>query len=246
MFYTADKELVVRNSQDTVAGCCRGKTLLELCTSAQIRIMNGRSIGDIDGKYTCYKYNGSSVVDYVITSESNMKNVLYMQVLDFEGDISDHCCLSWSVKCNYVQSKLDTNGQKPFACYFIWDMSCIFKYQNAFSNEATKAKIRNFMSSDKKLELNIEEDVEKITDIYIDAANSSLLKHKVKRSKKRKHKPWFNTNLQKLKREVISLGKVLQKRPNDPEVRSLFFRTLKRYTKQRKSDHRKFKEKMMS
>ena len=71
-FYFPDIEIIPRFSQDVKQVCTRGKRLLELCTTAQLRILNGRIIGDSIGKFTCDKYGGSSVVDYVITSESNV------------------------------------------------------------------------------------------------------------------------------------------------------------------------------
>jgi hypothetical protein len=42
----------------------RGRPLLELCVTTKMRILNGRVIGDLFGKYTCHKPTGSSVVDY--------------------------------------------------------------------------------------------------------------------------------------------------------------------------------------
>ena len=47
MFYTSNREMIIRDSKDIVSTCIRGKALIELCTSAQMRIVNGRSIGDI-------------------------------------------------------------------------------------------------------------------------------------------------------------------------------------------------------
>ena len=46
---------------------CRGKALIDQCTALGLRFLNGRIVGDCPGKKTCYKYNGSSTVDYVIT-----------------------------------------------------------------------------------------------------------------------------------------------------------------------------------
>ena len=96
--YHADKKLIVRNSQDKSVVCSRGKRLLELCCSSQIRILNGRTIGDCGGKFTCHKYGGSSVVDYIVTSEANLCNILCFQVNDFIGELSDHCSISCVIK----------------------------------------------------------------------------------------------------------------------------------------------------
>jgi hypothetical protein len=48
------------------------KELLDLCISNQLRILNGRVLGDIFGNYTCYTPNGASVVDYAA-----IKNIMF-------------------------------------------------------------------------------------------------------------------------------------------------------------------------
>ena len=105
-FYTVDRHIIERNNEDSLI-CDRGKDLLALCVSAQLRILNGRSIGDIDGKFTC------SAVDYMICSEEIFRTIRYMEVLSFIGDLSDHCCLSCSIKCNYTFNF--TNAVKQMA-----------------------------------------------------------------------------------------------------------------------------------
>ena len=41
-----------------------GNNLLDICIGSQLRIMNGRTIGDTSGKPTYHGYNGSSLDDY--------------------------------------------------------------------------------------------------------------------------------------------------------------------------------------
>ena len=59
-----------RNSEDNVPSDHRGKELLEMCKSLGLLILNGRKVGDLFGKYTSFQWNGSSVVDYVLASNS--------------------------------------------------------------------------------------------------------------------------------------------------------------------------------
>ena len=54
--------------------------MLETCTALNLRILNGRIVGDLEGKKTCFHYNGSSVVDYVIGSKSILRNAQYLIV----------------------------------------------------------------------------------------------------------------------------------------------------------------------
>ena len=66
---TNSQNVYPRNSYDKTVNS-RGTDLLDLCISADLNIVNGRKIGDANGKYTCFTWNGSSVVDYVITSNT--------------------------------------------------------------------------------------------------------------------------------------------------------------------------------
>ena len=61
----------------------RGKQLLQMCISLKLRFLNGRMLGDTNGNFTCYKPNGTSVVDYIIMSEELLKNTLNCKISSF-------------------------------------------------------------------------------------------------------------------------------------------------------------------
>ena len=48
-----------------------------------LHILNGRTIGDLFGEFTCLQSGGASVVDYFIISSDCKQYVKYMSVLDF-------------------------------------------------------------------------------------------------------------------------------------------------------------------
>lgn len=62
----------------------RGKELLELCIGNQLRILNGRRFGNITGRFTCFKTNGSSIVDYMIASVFLLHQVLYVKLVNLK------------------------------------------------------------------------------------------------------------------------------------------------------------------
>ena len=49
------------------------RSLVNLCISNKLSILNGRVKGDLLGKVTCYKPNRASVVDYAILSNALIK-----------------------------------------------------------------------------------------------------------------------------------------------------------------------------
>ena len=79
--YDIDIAVNDRNSQDTIVDA-RGRDMIDICIGNKLRILNGRTLGDSKGKYTCYKPVGFSVIDYFIVSESLMSQILYMTVSD--------------------------------------------------------------------------------------------------------------------------------------------------------------------
>ena len=52
-----------------------GNLLVNICKDLQLRILNGRFLGDSLGYYTFYNSNGQSTVDYMLASQSVFYNV---------------------------------------------------------------------------------------------------------------------------------------------------------------------------
>jgi hypothetical protein len=244
--YMVDLNIIPRNSQDNAQSCSRGKKLLDLCVSARLRIVNGRCVGDAQGQYTCHKYSGSSVVDYLVTSEQNLKRILFLRVLNFLGQLSDHCCLSWAMKCNilnYSNLKMKATKKSYMPDMFIWNKMSIASFQLALSSCETQREVDNFMKSDIS---DVDKPVDSVTNMLLKAANNSLKVHlKSKSNKNVKRKPWFDRELKDLKQDVLYCSRHMQKHPNLPAVRKMFFTSLKLYKKAKKSKKQKFKEKTL-
>ena len=87
-----------RNSEDKVPADHRGRELLEMCKSLGLLILNGRKVGDLYGAYTSFQWNGSSVVDYVLASNSIYSSVSYFKVGNYIPWLSDHCALRYRAR----------------------------------------------------------------------------------------------------------------------------------------------------
>ncbi|CAC5382983.1 unnamed protein product [Mytilus coruscus] len=86
--YHPDRTLS-RNNLDHKHTNNSGKLLLNMCKETKIRILNGRTTGDLNGQPTCITYNGSSLVDYTLTSEELIDSIGYFVVHDFTS-LSNH------------------------------------------------------------------------------------------------------------------------------------------------------------
>ena len=56
-----------------------------------LRILNGRTTGDLLGQFACHTPNGCSVVDFFIVSENLFNNISFFKVSNLLADLSDHC-----------------------------------------------------------------------------------------------------------------------------------------------------------
>ena len=103
-------------------------------------ILNGRTRGDMLRKFTCYKSNGSSVIDYAIVSSPLMKQVTYFSVLPLSV-YSCHCPISFALKTKAFQIDKECNNfllQKP--SHFIWTNEKKNLYKSILNEWQTRLK----------------------------------------------------------------------------------------------------------
>ena len=170
--YLQDNSLECRISQDKVIDA-RGRDLLDLCVESQMHILNGRTFGDTQGMFTSYKYTGSSVVDYMITSESLLSQILYFNVSLNKPRLSDHSKISCKIMANYsMQCK--SNNVLPFHVKYKWTETSSQSFKDALCSFSIKQKILNF----ENLDANSSSDVllDNLENIIFAAADVSLKK----------------------------------------------------------------------
>ena len=134
-----DSDIETRDSQDRTI-CKRGRELIDLCTASRSRILNGRISGDTAGWFTCHNTQGSSVVDYAIVSQDLLDKILYFEVGDFMGHLSDHCLISWGLICNYSKDQNEHTGKLlSFPKQFKWNAeSSIADFQLALTTPSVQ------------------------------------------------------------------------------------------------------------
>lgn len=119
--YTPDIELP-RFSEDKGHVNNNGLCLLDFCKQTGLRIMNGRVGEDYGiGCYTFVGSRGSSVVDYILSSQDLFKNISHFKVHD-PNLLSYHCLLSFSInfdKCN--EREVTENNYERVNGKFVWN-----------------------------------------------------------------------------------------------------------------------------
>ena len=88
-----------------------GQRLTEYCIASGMYIINGRTLGDRQGKKTCYQSNGASTVDYGIASENMKNNIVKFEVMD--PFISDHCPIKIEMRSKNIQGNKSVTSTLP-------------------------------------------------------------------------------------------------------------------------------------
>ncbi len=124
-----------------------GEKLLSLCRSTPLRICNGRKLGDLQGAFTCYKYNGQSSVDYCLVSPGLFDRVSTFSVCNFLPHLSDHCGIEVVLETNYISiaSTLDYN-YIPKPKKVKWDVNISVRFENVLQSEKSKCFLKNFLT----------------------------------------------------------------------------------------------------
>ena len=89
--YEIDSITSIRNNQH-ISINEYGQQLLDLCIATKLRILNGRTMGDLQGHITYIGNTGHSTVDLVLASEICLLQsglIQYLSVLDL-NHVSDH------------------------------------------------------------------------------------------------------------------------------------------------------------
>ena len=135
-----------RGNKDTVTNQY-GEQLIALCRSVPLRICNGRKLGDILGEYTCYKWNGQSVVDYCLVSPNIYDQISSFKVHTFIPQLSDHCSVSLTLQSDFYCTPQPTHNisnllEKPRKLN--WSKKIESNFENILQSSDAKIFVSNF------------------------------------------------------------------------------------------------------
>ena len=243
--YNCDSQILpVRSNKDTILND-QGKELLDLCIESSMRILNGRKLGDLNGNYTCFKYNGKSSIDYALVQEDIFNEVIYFKVHDFLGDLSDHCQISLGIKSQFKTSDLSCSKNKEpskLPDKYKWNPESATAFKLALSAPQIQSLINKYINT---TFINSENAVESFNNIIEKTCKlAEIKKHKSKFSnpKNIKSAVWFNQNCIKLKQSVRQLGKKLCHDPKNSYLQTAFHAERKKYKKYTKYCKHSFKQ----
>ena len=222
-----------------------------------MKILNGRTLGDLMGKYTYVGYNGLSTVDYVLGSENLlMKN----QVHSFEVEeltlLSDHrpLCLTLQHEGNKRKQKEDhitkctpKKNKILIKDYGSYEMNLRTKMNKKYT-ESMIQRLKHITTKNESASLN--NIIGEISDLYVTSADTFSHNHvkidKVKCKQNKSKKAWFTKDCRTLKRKLNQMRKILDRNPDKENARKLFYKTQKQYKKLVKLKRRQFEQNITS
>lgn len=221
-----------------------GRSLLDLCIASQSRILNGRTLGDTTGKCTSYQYNGASIVDYCIVSSSLLNCVRFFSVSDLTPH-SDHSQITTCLSLSYKVKTFQTN--RTAVNNLKWNPIISEKFVETIQSTEIRKDIESFLN-DTSLSFDTDSATEKLSNIYNMAANIvGAIRPKTRcKSKKRKHKKWFDRECSCLKRSIRDLARRISCGQPNNELLKHYYTEKKRYKTLIRRKHRQYKAKLLN
>ena len=215
-----------RTSQDTTTNK-KGKDFLDLCNKSQLVILNGRKLGDISGKYTCHKYNGSSVVDFIATSYNLYSKVKYFKVLEPVW-FSDHCPLACSIEVRVHRNEAEIENEYSS----LQELPTKYKWEEEGARLFQHKVEKTLLKEVGKLDLTTPDAVaKKYEEILINFAKESLkiCKHKIPDNSNRAK--WMNKECFKEQKAFKFAKNEFMGDPHNINRRQKFLNQKKKYKK---------------
>ena len=228
-----------RRNMDEANVNSHGKDFLNFCKTTNVRIMNGRVLGDTFGKFTCFSDRGNpSVIDYFCISAAHFQDVITFKVHQ-PSPFSIHCILSTKIRTGHFNSTASIDEQTyPFQ-NFIWSEGCDKRFLSALSSPAVTSKLADLNRS----ELSVDSLADSVQQILIDASVTAQIRRNKKRTRRHRprHKKWYDKDCHKLLADVRKLGRKLRESPFCPMTLAAFRRKRKEYKKLLSAKKRTFR-----
>ena len=175
-----------------------GLELLEFCKAYMMRICNGRKGLDRDiGDFTYIGTNGSSVIDYVLCSDTMLTFIDNFKIE--HRTESSHFPVSMSVQCMFRLSdhtaKRKLNYDRQF---YKFDSVTTTKYKENLNHLLTNEFIHNFILTIQDYSLSISTVVEQFLDIFYKCGSCCI---KICKGSVRLQPRWFDITCKRLKHE---------------------------------------------
>ena len=234
--YLSDDFNRSRNNRDPTTNEW-GRFIVDLCISAKLCLLNGRTNGDITGKCTCFTRSGVSAVDLNIISKNLFFDVLYFKVMDFTI-WSDHCPVSMALKINSPNSTNHANNHQNLISpppKYKWNPDKKDKFVSEIANMSSELESFCSESGNSPSSAN-----NFLSQVLMDAAKKSLRLVK-SRPRKKKKAFTFTQSCGTIRKHLLYTKTLLENYPRNREIRESYYairRIYRKAIKKAKNDYR--------
>ena len=186
-------------------------------------IMNGRTIGDLFGKFTSHQWNGSSVVDYFITPNNFAKQIVNFNVGEYLPWLSDHCPIHTTIVLKYYRKQFNTHTENltSLTPRIIWDENAKIRYLEGLRSRTVESRIENLINNNNIKPYNL---AAEIKDILIGNVEKCNLKRRKPQGKKdHPTAAWFDYECDIEKQKLHEISRKLKKNPQHLCTRTELF-----------------------
>lgn len=136
--------------------------MLDICRTHCLHIVNGRTLGDEEGHFTCVSNNGHSVVNYALVTSKLFDFVSDFSVgnLDESDHFPIHCVFQMF---NNDQSRCDSDMYVLPYYKFLWDDKFRDAFRQLMTDEYTRTKLADIIC---EIDTDIDTTVEMIISLY--------------------------------------------------------------------------------
>lgn len=223
-----------RNNLDTRVpreSTSHGPALLDFCKTTGAYILNGRTLGDSEGQFTCRSYNGEpSTIDYMLCT--NLDLIKFFHVSDPTVH-SIHSMISVVFRFSVpVLNRPSDSGAVHHVEKFKWEKGDDEKFRRALEQPQFQIKIESLLNSN---DISVDEFASETTNLLTDASDLGDIRragkkrtgNRTSKASRGGNQGWYDRECAEYRRRVKCLARDMRK---DPFNRALLgeFRSLRK------------------
>ena len=234
-----------RNCQDNGTNSHKS-LLLDIINTNNLIVLNGRTIGDSSGRFTCFKWNGNSVVDLFVCSTNLLSEIKSLSVKPHTL-FSDHNPVVLSLWNNVTFNNEIVDNLIKFdsaPARYKTTPDSLSSFSDAQLNPTFTRELNNLLneadSCTTKEQLTCLNN--NFMNLINDTAGQNFTKTKPPSSEqiKPKHNAWFDKDCRSAKRDLNKSSRILNKHPENSSIKLRHRRNVKSYRKLIKSKKDRF------
>jgi exonuclease III len=231
------QNIQARNSKDINLNSYK-RPFLDMLINNKLHVLNGRTLGDSFGEFTCIQTSGASVVDYFIISQNCHKYVRHMTVHPFTC-FSDHkpivLALDLKTSKNGFTSKTMELHEKytPAPRRYKTSTESSAELRSLMTDPDLEACAQNILQKDypnnQESTYRLNEDITKHLQCIGDKCLQKTSSQRPRKNKPINKQPWFTPAIREAKQSMLKATDIVSNFPGSDYLRKNFYRIKNTY-----------------